>query len=70
MKQNEMKQATDSESESKQIELLGEIDIRTAVNYFGIMELLDHIGFSALESYMMVCREESSCNPVLYERDH
>lgn len=53
-----MKQAADSKSESGQGELLGQIDINTAIDYFGIMELLDNIGFFTIENYLMACRED------------
>lgn len=53
-----MKQATDSKFESRNVELLREIDISIAINYFGCTELLDNIGLSTIEEYLTMCRED------------
>lgn len=53
-----MKQATDSKSESRYAELLREVDISMAINYFGSTELLDNMGLSTIEEYLTMCRED------------
>jgi len=57
-----MKQATDSKSESRNVELLHEIDISMAINYFGSTELLDNMGLSTIEEYLAMCREDGIRN--------
>jgi hypothetical protein len=53
-----MKQATDNKSESRHAELLSEIDISVAIDYFGSTELLDNICLSTIEEYLTMCRED------------
>jgi len=53
-----MKQATDNKSESRYAELLHEIDINVAIDYFGSIELLDNICLSTIEEYLTICRED------------
>lgn len=45
-------------SETEQRNLLRKIDIVTAINYFGVTELLDSIGVAEMERYLEQCRAD------------
>ena len=38
--------------------LLSEVDIKTAISYFGATELLDSIGLDAIMIYLSACRHD------------
>jgi|GEM_PF-5643509 len=55
-----MKQAVNLLSAKECDQILRKIDIRVAIDYFGVTELLDTIGVAEIENYLLMRRVDKT----------